>query len=477
MADTSLRDGYQPYSRQTFAPLQQPGQFSASFSPSGPNDAQPSIPTQQPTLQPAAGAGPKPPAAPNDAQPSIPGGGAYQTFQQMQAAGVPRPAPPPMPSVPQSPLSSALHQSALAGLANPSGYGSQQVMQSFGRLSQDIDDQFTQQRRQTDQTMAGRGIYDSSFAAGRLSDLNVGQRSARVDLADRLMDKQATQMQSDRASAIASALGVGQMDNDAQALGQNWQLGNRRIDVDSELGQNQNLLSLLDVLSSLGYVGGSAPGGGSGGPTPGQPGYITPPATQPPGTVPQMPQGPIAPPTGGGGPGYISPPSSGPPGYIQPLPGDRPGTLPFGPIAPQPQFGGGSFAAPSNADYSRIGAPSGGQSQPGAPPASPPPLGPTRPGQSDYAGQSLDWGLPGSGLGTAADPSGQLQRQAGYIPWSPLTNGPVATDERSPLYLSGRLPLANGRFIDGRIYQPNGAPGAQVIPFGQEGAGLPWGTY
>jgi hypothetical protein len=90
---------------------------------------------------------------------------------------------------------------------------------------------------------------------------------------------------------------------------------------------------------------------------------------------------------------------------------------------------------------------------------------------SETANGKLDWGLPGSGLGVAADPTGAAQKAAGYIPFDPTTGGPVATDANSPLYLSGRLPLATGQFVDGHSATPATHPDAQVVPYGQPNAG------
>lgn len=240
------RAGYQPFTRQTFAPLQQPYQFSDSFqgkpSSAAPSDTHPSIPSSSQgesgvTPRPASGLQPSP-------HPTYTGQG-YQTFAQMQAAGVPRPAPPTPPmgfpssgaSAPGNPVGDALQQSVLGGLNNPSAFNSDIVQQTFNRLSGAIDDKYSEDERRTNEQLAGRGLYDSTEAAGRLHDLNVGRRSAKTNLADSLLTQQAQTYGQDRASAIASALGL---------TGQQNQYA---------LGQNSQLINLLNALGAAGFLG------------------------------------------------------------------------------------------------------------------------------------------------------------------------------------------------------------------------------
>jgi hypothetical protein len=113
-------------------------------------------------------------------------------------------------SAPQhAPIDQALVRQLFAGLENPSAYNADVVQQTFGRLAGSIDDDYALARKRTDEEMARRGIYDSTIAGGRLHDLNIGQRSARTELAGQLLTDQARTYGADRATAIAAAMGYG----------------------------------------------------------------------------------------------------------------------------------------------------------------------------------------------------------------------------------------------------------------------------
>lgn len=94
-------------------------------------------------------------------------------------------------------------------LGSPSAYGSDAVQSSFNRLSGQIDDDFTQQTRSLEENMAQRGLSDSSIRGGKMQDLNVAKRSARTELADRLVERQAETQSADTSRAIAQAMGYG----------------------------------------------------------------------------------------------------------------------------------------------------------------------------------------------------------------------------------------------------------------------------
>lgn len=107
----------------------------------------------------------------------------------------------------QSAVTPQLQQMILRSLQNPSAYGADAVQQSFNRLSGQIDDDFRQQETSLEEDMARRGLADSSIRGGRLQDLNVAKRSARTELADRLVERQAETQSADTARAIAQAMG------------------------------------------------------------------------------------------------------------------------------------------------------------------------------------------------------------------------------------------------------------------------------
>jgi hypothetical protein len=103
-------------------------------------------------------------------------------------------------------------------LDNPSAFDNKAVMDLYGRLGQNIDDQYAQQQTALREEMASRGLSDSSIMGGRLADLNVGQRQARTELANQL----GIQRAQDYASARANAIGMGQAAQ-AQQFGQGMQ--------------------------------------------------------------------------------------------------------------------------------------------------------------------------------------------------------------------------------------------------------------
>lgn len=230
--ESSLRDGYQPFSRQTFSPLQQPGQYDDNFSQK-PSSASPTPPSSTPSrMAPSSGPNVNPMPAP----------GSTMTFAQLQTQGIPRPAPPVAQPVGSTPVGGALQQSILDALGNPSRFGAKEAQDMFGRLSGQIDDEYTLKGRQVDEQMAARGFYDSTMAGGQLHDLNVGRRSAKTDLAQRIAESQAQTYGQDRASAIQQALGF---------MNQEQQGNQFDRDLYARQGSQENAL-LLGLLQALG---------------------------------------------------------------------------------------------------------------------------------------------------------------------------------------------------------------------------------
>lgn len=90
-------------------------------------------------------------------------------------------------------------------LANPSAYDSAAVQNTYNTLGGQIDDQYALQQKQLTNDMAARGLSDSSIAGGKLSDLNIGQRSAKEQLAASL----ATQQAQDLSGATSNAINLG----------------------------------------------------------------------------------------------------------------------------------------------------------------------------------------------------------------------------------------------------------------------------
>lgn len=95
----------------------------------------------------------------------------------------------------QTPLQAATNAKLLDRLNSSSPYDSDAVRSEYDYLAGNIDDQFAMDSRALDEGMARRGLYGSTgkdFHSGRLSDLNVGRRSAKISLAQDLANKFAT---------------------------------------------------------------------------------------------------------------------------------------------------------------------------------------------------------------------------------------------------------------------------------------------
>ena len=105
------------------------------------------------------------------------------------------------------PVADATQQKMLDILQKPSGWDSDLVQNMYGTMGRQIDDQFAQQDTAINEEMAKRGLYDSSIAAGRLKDSNIGRRSAQTNLADSLLQQMGMNYGSDQARA--AGLGAG----------------------------------------------------------------------------------------------------------------------------------------------------------------------------------------------------------------------------------------------------------------------------
>ncbi|MGN6205990.1 hypothetical protein [Humibacter sp.] len=218
------------------------------------------------SLPPGVPGGPTEPAySPPDANGqghAIPSPQPRPTFAQLQQSGQARPAPPAPPPAPQfqpqqSAVDPALQQRVQGQLQSPNPYGSDAVQRSYNLLSQNIDDQYKLKERATNEEMARRGLYDSTKAVGALSDLNIGQRDAKTQLAQQLLDAQAQSEGTYQNAAIQNALGyTGQQNSQSvanylaqlQGSGQQFSQGlqgaqfseqQRQSDLANALGQGQ----------------------------------------------------------------------------------------------------------------------------------------------------------------------------------------------------------------------------------------------
>lgn len=126
-------------------------------------------------------------------------------------------------------------------MGSPTGYDDEALRGEFDRLAGQIDDQFKLDQSSLESEMAARGLADSAgkgLMTGRLSDLNVGRRSAKVDLAERLSTKRAEALNSGRMGWLDRLTQFGQsaFDNDYRTAA---------LNADIQNAQDRLLLSLL----------------------------------------------------------------------------------------------------------------------------------------------------------------------------------------------------------------------------------------
>lgn len=208
-------------------------------------------------------------------QPLQPGSAPPPTFAQMQANGQARPAPPhpmqgqmnamqsmqqPIQQSMQQPMQSqpspsagassfqggtqgvqsgtSLEQAIQQALGNPSAYGSQQVMDSYNMLNQQLGQDYDYQRKQLNDEMAKRGLSDSTIAGQRYSDLSTEQARAQANMATQLTNQAAQTYGQDRASALNAGLGLGNLGVAQGQLG----LGQQQVNnQNTQFGQNLGL--------------------------------------------------------------------------------------------------------------------------------------------------------------------------------------------------------------------------------------------
>lgn len=194
------------------------------------------------------------PQAVDPRQSTVPGATPMrQTFAQMQASGMARPAPPsmtppaggPLPGAPAGgsyggysggggAINSELSRFASESLRTPSGFDDAAMKSAFDRMAMGIDDDFNQRETGVNEEMARRGFYDSTLAGGRLWDTNVGRRSAKVDLGERLATERARAYSTDRSAAFAQALGLQRQQSDDSFRGA--ELGEKGRQFDAGYG-------------------------------------------------------------------------------------------------------------------------------------------------------------------------------------------------------------------------------------------------
>lgn len=118
-------------------------------------------------------------------------------------------------------FNSTLQQSVAQALQNPSAYGSQNVMDSYNMLNQQLSQDYDYQRKQLNDELATRGLSESTIAGQRYSDLSTEQARAQANMATTLANQAALTYGQDRNSALQAGLGLGNLD-----LSQQLGLGN-----------------------------------------------------------------------------------------------------------------------------------------------------------------------------------------------------------------------------------------------------------
>lgn len=139
-------------------------------------------------------------------------------------------------------------------LFESSPYNSKAVKDQYSWLAGNIDDQFATDERNLDSSMAARGLYGSAgkdFHSGRLSDLNVGRRTAKEGLAQDLAHQYAS-------SAGNWAMGA----NNAQMGWVNQLMGYGQNAFNNDLStaefnheQDMDYQRLLEEMNRAGYGG------------------------------------------------------------------------------------------------------------------------------------------------------------------------------------------------------------------------------
>lgn len=134
-------------------------------------------------------------------------------------------------------------QQAVMNALGQTPYSTETATQTFGALSGQIDDEFALKQKALGESLASRGlgsVDDSTIGLGNLSDLNIGQRSAKTQLADSLLREQATTNWQAQQGATAQAAGFGN---------QLYSQGANTYGINANAGQQ----GFQNVLSALGF--------------------------------------------------------------------------------------------------------------------------------------------------------------------------------------------------------------------------------
>lgn len=225
----------------------------ATNSPSSPAPFTPQTPTPTPSGGSGIGAALAPAMSPNTAAGSSP---TFDVLNSLISGASGKGA--------GSAVQSATQQKALDLLNNPSPYGSQDVKNLYSDLGGNIDDQFNVERQQLGEEMAKRGLGTSTIYGGRLNDLNIGQRTAKEELAKNLATNYAQTLGNYQQGAVntGNTVGTTAQNNSLGWLSSLMGYGQNAFNNDvttNALNQNatNNYQNYILQLLGLGY-GGSA---------------------------------------------------------------------------------------------------------------------------------------------------------------------------------------------------------------------------
>lgn len=175
-----------------------------------------------------------------------------QTFAQMSASGVARPAPPQASvatpyagSAQSNEARSLLLEQVRQAMANPTRYDTDAYQQIRSAAANNIDADTQRAQAGSDEFMARRGLYDSTFAARDFQDIESNRARALASMeGDLLRDAAATQM-NDR-------LGVASMTSNLAGLAGEQDLAQAQF---NESGRQFDLQQQLAELLGMGQLG------------------------------------------------------------------------------------------------------------------------------------------------------------------------------------------------------------------------------
>lgn len=208
---------------------------------------------------PQQGQGTPAPTAPKPAAPQQP-----PTFRTLQMAGIARPAPPPpgtaqpmavtggqappptsAPAPVQTPqFQGGANAGALSALlsqmmSQPTAYDDATIQAQrtagMGRLDQDS----AMQKARLDEEMAGRGLFSSTIAQGRLGDININRQNAIADMESRFLADRARATDEGRRAAAGLGLQAEQSAFDQWLGQQNLGMDERRLGMDDAFRRDE----------------------------------------------------------------------------------------------------------------------------------------------------------------------------------------------------------------------------------------------